>query len=168
MTRILYDSSTATLRPYPRDDDGPVVGLDPRYLDLALIQEPQPTYDPSTQRLEQTEAIDTTALTCTRGWSIVTLPAPTPQPDWPTFKVQAIESAALNAIMLDAFVEVPVAAGALASAVLRAEQGDVLDFRASWVAICAAVPAAAAAAPGFQQVATACHLPAEFVAALEP
>lgn len=165
MTRILFDTVVAALVAYPRSDEGPVEGLDPRYLDLALIQESEPTYDAATQRLEPTEAIDATALTCTRGWNIVTLPTP---PDWAAFKAQAIESPALNGIMGEALVETPVAAGALASALLRAEQGDVSDFRASWVAICAAVPAAAAAAPGFQQVAEACHLPAEFVAALEP
>lgn len=35
--RILYDTTTASLVRYPRDDDGPVIGLDPRYLDLALL-----------------------------------------------------------------------------------------------------------------------------------
>ena len=166
--KLLYDTTTSALVAYPRDDDGPVVGLDPRYLELTVVQELQPSYDPATEQITPTEAIDLNALVVTRGWDVSPLPAPVLVPDWPTFKAQAIESAGLNAILADALVEVPVAASALASAVLRAEQGDISDFRASWLAICSAVPAAAAAAPGFQQVATACNLPAAFVAALEP
>ena len=166
--KLLYDTTTSALVSYPRQDDGPVVGLDPRYLELTVVQEPQPSYDPATEQITPTEVIDLNALVVTFGWDVTPLPPPAPAPDWATFKTQAIESAGLNAILADALVEAPVAASALASAVLRAEQGDVADFRASWLAICAAVPAAVAAAPGFQQVATACNLPADFIAALEP
>ena len=166
--KLLYDTTTSALVSYPRQDDGPVVGLDPRYLELTVVQEPQPSYDPAIEQITPTEVIDLSALVVTRGWDVTPLPPPVPAADWATFKTQAIESAGLNAILADALVEAPVAASALASAVLRAEQGDVADFRASWLAICAAVPAAVAAAPGFQQVAMACNLPADFIAALEP
>lgn len=88
MARILYDTETATLRPYPRPDDEPVVGLDPRYLSMALVQEAQPAYDPAIERLEPDEVIDLDALTVTRGWRIDPIeppPPPKPEADWAGF-----------------------------------------------------------------------------------
>ena len=78
MARLLYDTQTATLRPYPRPDDEPVVGLDPRYLSLELIEEPQPPYDQQAERIEPTEVIDLDALTVVRGWAIHPIEPPAP------------------------------------------------------------------------------------------
>ena len=84
--KLLYDTTTATLCPYPRQDDEPVVGLDARYLEMVLLQEPQPTYDPATEQLTPAEVIDLNARTVTRGWQIAPLPVPAPTPDWATFR----------------------------------------------------------------------------------
>ena len=89
-----------------------------------------------------------------------------PAPDWATFKSTALNSATLNAIVADAFKSAPVAAASLAPALLRAEGNGSSDFAAAWSAICAAVPVPAEVIAGFQQVATGCNLPDEFVAAL--
>jgi hypothetical protein len=166
--RILYNQTTATLHPYPRADDEPVVGLDPTYLELDLIQTEQPTYDPTTHRLEPTEAIDLDSRTVTRGWELIELPTPPPAPDWSTFKVTALNSSSLNAIVANAFQAAPVAAASLAPALLRAEEQGPSDFAAAWSAICAAVTVPPEVIAGFQQVATACNLPDAFVAALDP
>jgi hypothetical protein len=56
--KILYDTQTQGLKTYPRSDDQPVVGLDPRYLVLDLIQQEKPSHDPATHYLRRTEAID--------------------------------------------------------------------------------------------------------------
>lgn len=104
-------------------------------------------------------------------WEPYSPPSPQPsepQPDWATFKTQAIESVALNTILLEAYSSAPVAAGALASALLRAEQGNIADFCSTWAAICAAVPSSLTSIPGFQQVASACNLPLEFINSLDP
>jgi hypothetical protein len=69
--KILYDTATAKLAPYPRSDDEPVVGLDPRYLVLDLIPQENPSHDPATHYLRRTEAIDLDALQVTRGWELV-------------------------------------------------------------------------------------------------
>lgn len=72
--KILFHVPTQALVPYPRNDDEPVVGLDPAYEIFDVIQESDPVYNPATQYLSTTETIDTTAKTVTRGWEIIDLP----------------------------------------------------------------------------------------------
>jgi hypothetical protein len=81
--KLLYNTETQTLLPWPRIDDEPVVGLAAHLLEMTVVQEDRPEYDPATQRLEKTEVIDAEARTVTRGWEIVEIPAPTFTPaDW--------------------------------------------------------------------------------------
>ena len=68
--KLLYHTPTATLIPYPRADDLPVVGLDADYQVLDLIQESQPEINTATQIINPTEVIDLTAGTVTRDWQI--------------------------------------------------------------------------------------------------
>jgi hypothetical protein len=75
--KLLYNTQTQTLLPWPRIDDEPVVGLAAHLLEMTVVQEDQPAYDPATQRLEKTETIDAEARTVTRGWSVAEVPAPT-------------------------------------------------------------------------------------------
>ena len=69
--KILYDTDIERLVLYPRSDDEPVVGLDPCYLVLDLIQQEKPSHDPAAHYLNRTEAIDLDALQVTRGWELV-------------------------------------------------------------------------------------------------
>jgi hypothetical protein len=75
--KALYNTETQTLVPWPRIDDEPVVGLDAHLLEMTVVQEDQPAYDPATQRLEKAEVIDAEAQTVTRGWSVVEVPVAT-------------------------------------------------------------------------------------------
>ena len=75
--KALYNTETQTLLPWPRIDEEPVVGLDDHLLEMTVVQEDQPAYDPASQRLEKTEVIETDARTVTRGWSVVEVPAAT-------------------------------------------------------------------------------------------
>jgi hypothetical protein len=75
--KALYNTQTTTVLPWPRIDEEPVVGLDAHLLEMTVVQEPQPAYDPATQRLEKTEVIDPAARTMTRGWSVIAVPSPT-------------------------------------------------------------------------------------------
>jgi hypothetical protein len=75
--KLIYDTQTQSLLPWPRIDEEPVVGLDAHLLEVDVVQEDQPAYDPATQRLEKTEVIDTDARTVTRGWSVVEVEPPT-------------------------------------------------------------------------------------------
>jgi hypothetical protein len=81
--KALYNTQTQSLLPWPRIDDEPVVGLASHLLEMDVVQEDQPAYDPATQRLEKTEVIDADARTVTRGWEIVEIPAATFTPaEW--------------------------------------------------------------------------------------
>jgi hypothetical protein len=81
--KLLYNTETNAVLPWPRIDDEPVVGLAAHLLEMDVVQEDQPAYDPAAQRLEKTEVIDTDAQTVTRGWEIVEIPAPTfTAPEW--------------------------------------------------------------------------------------
>jgi hypothetical protein len=74
--KLLYDTQTQKLLPWPRIDDEPVVGLAAHLLEMTVVQEDKPDYDPATQRLEKIEVIDTQAQTVTRGWNVVEVPPP--------------------------------------------------------------------------------------------
>ena len=176
MARLLYDTQTATLRPYPRPDDEPVIGLDPRYLSLALIQEPQPPYDQQAERIEPTEVIDLTALTVTRGWAIhpIVPPAPPePTPDWLGFAgwlysygpmADGMEAARASR---DPQGE-PATTGLPAAMDEARLRGNYVPFALSWGQFIAASGIPSEDLTAIAARATACNLPAEFIAALQP
>jgi hypothetical protein len=72
--KILFHLHSQTLKPYPRADDDPVVGLSPEYEVFDVIEEPQPSYDTETHTCAATETIDTQAKTVTRGWTVQVRP----------------------------------------------------------------------------------------------
>lgn len=128
----------------------------------AVLIRSEPSYDPATQILESCdpyihdgEVFDTIAAPLP--------PPPPPAPDWARFKRIALGSDSLNRILVDAYQVAPVAAGALAPALLKAEQGDGADFVAAWSAIGRAVTVSSETVAGFVNVATACNLPHEFI-----
>ena len=139
MARLLYDLTSDLLLPYPRDDNGPVVGLDPRYLELTLIQEAQPTYDTSTQRLEPDEVIDLDALTVTRGWELIELPPPPPpSPDYVGFYNSLLTSTAYQSVLQQAMTS---SSPALATtiAVFASAIGEAMAGRGNQPALQSAV-----------------------------
>jgi hypothetical protein len=75
--KLLYNTETNAVLPWPRIDDEPVVGLAAHLLEMTVVQDDQPAFDPATERLEKTEVIDTEARTVTRGWSVVEVPVAT-------------------------------------------------------------------------------------------
>jgi len=75
--KLLYDTQTQKLIKWPRIDDEPVVGLAPHLIEMNVVQQEQPTYDPVTQMLERTEIIDINNRVVTQGWNVVEVPAPT-------------------------------------------------------------------------------------------
>lgn len=170
MPRILYDTETGLLQPYPRQDDEPVVGLDPSFRSLQLIQELPPDHNPSTERLEPTETIDLDAGAVTRSWQLVTLPPPPPGPDWPQFR-QAIRSengfydAYRAALAADPMV-VPLLGSRLDD---FERDGNFEPFLESLTLTLQALPAQDAAhiAMEFLALASRCGLPPAFLDALQ-
>jgi hypothetical protein len=75
--KALYNTKTNAILPWPRIDEEPVVGLAAHLLEMNVVQEPQPAFDPATERLEKAEVIDAAARTITRGWSVISVPPAT-------------------------------------------------------------------------------------------
>ena len=118
----------------------------------------EPDYDPATERLDWIDG----------EYVVTALPEPAPTPDWPAFKSMALRSAALNQVLAQAYQLCPVAAGALAPALLKAEGNGSGDFAAAWGAIIADCGIPSELIEEFVQAAENCRLPNEFVAALNP
>jgi len=179
--RLLHNRNTGDLSPYPRQDDEPVAGLDrTAYRVVELVTLPVPEHDPATWRPEAQDTYDwlpetdPTGLdgTLTRGWVLVPIEPPPPPPDWAQFRDTAINSPMLDQILNQAYASGdPVAvrhAAGLLPAYLLAEVNGAAPFARAWqslvnlMSIGPEVIAAAVAA------AEAAHLPAAFIAALQP
>lgn len=65
MKRILYDTQTEKLLPYPRADDGEIAGLEPHLVVVTETTLPDDEHDPATQRLNFQRTIDLAARTVT-------------------------------------------------------------------------------------------------------
>ena len=72
-----------TFEEYPRHDMGEIVGLNPNIVYFLTIDDPKPTYDPDTERLEYSEELtnephpDYPAIKLARGrWTVVELELP--------------------------------------------------------------------------------------------
>lgn len=82
----LYNTSAQLFQPYPRDDDGEVIGLDPVYHVFTVNQDAEPLYDPATHHLESTQAINYDARTVHNSFTVVENP-PLPAPEAERYKV---------------------------------------------------------------------------------
>jgi len=78
--RLLYNTLTASLQPYPRADDEDVVGLSSEYLIMQVVNADQPTFDAGTEMLVPAQTIDTATKTVTNGWTIAPKPEPIAMP----------------------------------------------------------------------------------------
>lgn len=96
---VLFDRQTESIRDYPRLDDAPVQGLDPRYVVLRVVREPAP--DPGeNQQISQTRAVDLEALEWRWGWSVENLPPPPPpEPNYRAFYDALLASQAYGAVV---------------------------------------------------------------------
>jgi hypothetical protein len=80
--KTLYDTIENHVKDYPRADDEAVVGLDPRYLILDVIETPPPELAENETAVRVADVIDLDALTLTRAWRINTLPPPPDYKIW--------------------------------------------------------------------------------------
>lgn len=72
--KLLYNTITQKLLPWPRIDDSPIIGLEGHLLEMEVIQESKPIYNSESQYLEPTEIIDINNCLVTRGWEIIQIP----------------------------------------------------------------------------------------------
>jgi hypothetical protein len=128
-TKALWDSVNEKLVPYPRIDDEPVRGLDTeRYAVLSVVRLPRPAYDPLTEYLIPTQALDLDALQYTYDWLVE--PLPPPAPDYNAFYAALLVSSVYQAVLAEVLSAVsPAPAGALA--VFVSAMQDCLAGRAN-------------------------------------
>lgn len=162
----LYDTLTEQVVNYPRADDEPVVGLDPRYTVLRIVREEQPEpVDGFT--VQPTRTVDLDAAEWRWGWEVVEIVPLEPEPDWGTFKREVMAHPQVNLALGGGLGQVPAAAIALpATVIASAAGGGVDDFRTAWLALRSAGLVSAELLAEVRELATACRLPEPFVAAL--
>jgi hypothetical protein len=163
---VLFDTETGLIRDYPRADDEPVQGLDPRYAVLRVVREPVPDIVPG-QQISQTRTVDLEAGEWRWGWSVVDIPEPAPIADWRTFKRTLLSHPAINALLGGGVSTAPAAALSLPATLLAAAGGgDVDDFRAAWLSLRRLGLVSAELLQEVRALAIGLHLPDGFVAAL--
>lgn len=163
---VLFDQQTEQIRDYPRIDDEPVQGLDPRYLVLRVVREPAPEAGEN-QQVNEVRTVDLEALEWRWGWSVVDLPPPPPPADWRTFKRTLLAHPAINMLLGGGLSAAPAAAISLPPTLLAASGGgDVDDFRGAWVALRRNGLVSADLLQEVRMLAISLHLPEAFIAAL--
>jgi hypothetical protein len=164
---VLLDTETGLIKDYPRRDEEPVEGLDPRYEVLRIVRGPAPEYDPATHSLSETRTIDRDAAEWRWGWAVEPLPPVPPAPDWRTFKRTLLAHPAINALLGGSLSQAPAAGLSLPATLLAASAaGDVDDFRGAWVALRRQGLVSPELLQEVRGLALMLHLPEAFVAAL--
>jgi hypothetical protein len=132
MNLALWDTINQQVLSYPRADDQPVVGLDPRYLVLRIVKEARPDA-PEGFTVRQRLSVDLDALEWRHGWELIELPAAA---DWRTFKRVLLSHPEINSLLNGGIVAAPAAALSLPATLLNAAGGgDVSDFRSAWLSL---------------------------------
>lgn len=78
--RLLYNTLTERLQPYPRNDDEDVVGLSPEYLIMQVVNAAKPVFDETTEVLVPAQTVNTITQTVTNSWTIAPKPEPVSLP----------------------------------------------------------------------------------------
>jgi hypothetical protein len=163
---VLFDTETSLVRGYPRADDKPVQGLDPRYIVLRVVREPAPEPVPG-QRARETRTVDLDAGEWRWGWALEDVPPAPPEPDWGTFKRALLEHPAINAVLAGGVTPAAAAAMSLPATLLATAGGDDPgDFRAAWLSLRRRGLISPELLQEVRALAIGLHLPEEFVAAL--
>jgi len=166
MNLALWDTINQQILSYPRADDQPVVGLDPRYLVLRIVKETRPD-DVEGFTVQQRWTVDLDVLEWRHGWELIELPPLVPQPDWGSFKRSLLAHPEINLLLGGGITAAPAAALSLPATLLNAAGGgDVTDFRSAWLSLRRLGLVSADLLQEVRALAIASNLPEVFVEAL--
>lgn len=184
MPRLLHNLQTGALSAYPRQDGEPVAGLDRTlYRVVKVVSLPVPEHDPSEWRPETVDTYewlpetDASGLdgTLTRGWKLVAIeppPPPEPTPNWAQFRDTAIDSPMLDAVLNAAYASGDPQAIRHAASLIPlyqlAERNGSAPFGRAWQSLVALMGVGQEVIDAAVAAAEAAHLPAGFIAALQP
>ena len=166
MNLALWDTINQQILSYPRADDQPVVGLDPRYLVLRIVKEDRPDA-PEGFTVQQRLTVDLDALEWRHGWELIELPTQAPAPDWLTFKRVLLSHPEINSLLNGGIAAAPAAALSLPATLLNAAGGGAVDdFRAAWLQLRRMGLVSAELLQEVRALAISSNLPEAFVDAL--
>lgn len=166
-TLVLYDIITEQIKDYPRADEKPVIGLDPRYKVLRIVREDRPEYNETTHYIRESRTVDLDVGEWRWGWELLERPVPPPAADWGRFKNAVMSNPQVNLALSGGLGQVPAAAISLPATVLAsASGGDVRDFRSAWLSLRRAGLISVELLAEVRLLAVNCNLHKEFVAAL--
>lgn len=185
MPRQLLHRPTNQLKPYPRPDDNPIVNLDRAvYYVLEIVREPQPIIDPETHTATSAAPVidvtdpdaDDLNGTVTYGWIVAPIEPPIPPPpaaDWLGFARWLYQfspmAEAMEAARASRDPQGEPATTGLPAAMEEARlRQNYVAFALSWGQFLGASQMPAERIVEIAAKAEACHLPIEFVAALQP
>ena len=184
MTRALYHIATQQVRPYPRPDDAPVLGLDRQeYHVIEVVREPAPTsHDPAAHYPVPAEPVvsitdpdsDDLNGTVVYGWRLEPQPPPPmPPPDWLTFAGWLFSyspmATAMAAARSSTTHQGEPATTSLPAAMDEARlRQNYLPFAAAWALFLQAAAMPPDALAEIVAEAQADRLPDEFIYALQP
>ena len=123
---VLFDTQTGQIKDYPRADDEPVVGLDPRYQVLRVVREAQ--HEPQEGFVVQpVRTVDLDAGEWRWGWELIELPPPPPpSPDYQGFYQALLISEVYGAVLdQEATADLARALAVFVSAIQDALNGRV-------------------------------------------
>jgi len=163
--KVLYSQLNATIKPYPRNDDNPILGLDPDYLVLDKIESPQPEYDPSTQTIREEWVIAFETLEYRQEWIIEPIVV-APVEDWPSFNTYMLTSPLFRARRDIVRPIDPELNSALYDAYALVERNGVEAFALIWAYWCQLSGIPPEEKEVLAQVAESLNLPSDFVALL--
>lgn len=119
----LWDTVTQQVLAYPRNDDEPVVSLDPRYEVLRIVREPRPDA-PEGWDVQQRWSVNLPTLQWRQSWDLIE-PAP-PLPDYVSFYAALLDSATYQAVIqMPATADLARALAVFVSAIQDAMAGRV-------------------------------------------
>lgn len=153
MTKVLYNTATQEIKEYPRNDDGPVQGLDPVYQVLTKVPATPPSYGPELEQLQSSWAVDTETGEYIQSWQIV------PLPNWKAFNAYMLSDATFRTYLNVDSVMVMALFNAY-SLITPNGMSNFEDIWNSWVMTTKITPEDRNT---FANQAEQCHLPEEFV-----
>ena len=164
---VLWNTESGEIRPYPRADGEPVVGLaQPPYRVLVVVRRPAPTINSATEIAVPVQIIDEESSSYVHDWRIVPIP---PQPDWATFKAALLTHPAVGELLVLAGSEPATATAAysLPPVMLAAADGrGSEDFAGAWGRLRSEGLVSPQLVAQINALAVACHLPEAFIALL--
>lgn len=69
--KLIYNTLTDNILPWPRIDYQSIIGLEPHLLEMDVVQQQQPVYNNKTQQLQPKQVVDVINKTITKTWDIV-------------------------------------------------------------------------------------------------